>query len=166
MPAKIVQRSVAAAVSAAPAPSVHGLTRGFLACCLSPSRDPVGVCSVGQPPECPGSSVYGHASSNPLCTPTTQCIAATSDTGQSFISRSILCHAKRPMRVSCNPGRICPIETAVKREVPPNHVDIALCLEPGLLCALVRQGKLLVDATRHLGSAPRHARRYCSIGSC
>lgn len=46
---QMVQRSVAATVSAALAPSVHALTRGFWASCLSPSRDSVGACSMGSP---------------------------------------------------------------------------------------------------------------------
>ena len=80
------------------------------------------------------------------------------------------------MRAPCDPGRVCPIETAVKRGVPPNDVDVVPRWVqarsgslPGLLCALVIQGKLLVD-TKTILTTPHGAhhtrRRYCGVGNC
>lgn len=101
-----VQTGVAAAMSALPAPSLQSSrsdkAKAFVACWLSPSRDPVGVCSMGPPLSASSTTLYRPANA-----------------GQSPSSRGILCHASHAtwsLQVPCNPGRLCPIESTVKRE--------------------------------------------------
>ena len=74
------------------------------------------------------------------------------------------------MRVSCNPGHLCPIRPANKREVPPNDVYINSAgrtragSRPGLLSALALHGKLLVNPQDYLDSVPWRASYAASVG--
>lgn len=78
------------------------------------------------------------------------------------------------MQASCNPGRLCPISPPVKREVPPNHVDIDSAGGTRAQVAYRAFSARLrfeescsstLEAISILAHGAHHTRpRYCSVG--
>lgn len=111
---KSVQRSVAAAMSALAAPSVHALTRacGLAGC---PRLGTGRRLQHGPAPECPGALNIAICRATDTSGQRHNTLQQQRRGTKSFISQHPLSRNRR-VQVPCNPGRFYPIKTAVKRE--------------------------------------------------